>query len=189
MTQLLSELDKMLLLMIARKSIQMEMGIIGHEVIHPPVNSPRLVDNGASFVTLNIHGNLRGCVGSLEAFQPLYLDVKNHAIAAAFHDFRFPPLTEPEITSLIIEISVLSTPVKVSYSTIDDLLDQLVPRVDGVMMEFGSQRATFLPQVWDKLPEKDMFLSRLCHKIGLDQNYWKVNSPNIYVYQVEEFHE
>jgi AmmeMemoRadiSam system protein A len=149
----------------------------------------RLQQAGASFVTLNKKGRLRGCVGSLEARRPLVLDVQQNSIGAAFRDPRFPPVRLEEIDDLDIEISVLSSPERLDYDGPQDLINKLRPGVDGVVIERGWQRATFLPQVWEKLPDKGQFLQRLCLKAGLPPDAYRGGDLDIYTYQVEKFSE
>jgi AmmeMemoRadiSam system protein A len=144
---------------------------------------------GASFVTLNKKGRLRGCVGSLEARRPLVLDVQQNGIGAAFRDPRFPPVQSEEVDDLDVEISVLSLPQRLDYDGPDDLFNQLHPGVDGVVIERGWHRATFLPQVWEKLPDKGEFLQRLCLKAGLPPDAYRSGDLDVYTYQVEKFKE
>jgi AmmeMemoRadiSam system protein A len=144
---------------------------------------------GASFVTLNKEGRLRGCVGSLEARRPLVLDVQQNGIGAAFRDPRFPPVRPEEVDDLDIEISVLSLPERVDYDGPEDLLGKLRPGIDGVVIERGWHRATFLPQVWEKLPDKRDFMRRLCLKAGLPPDAYGSGDLHVYTYQVEKFEE
>ena len=144
---------------------------------------------GVVFVTLTIEGNLRGCVGALEAYQPLVNDVREHALAAAFKDFRFPPVRPDELDNIVIEISRLTTPQPLAYMNSEDLLEKLRPGIDGIVLKDGMRRATFLPQVWEKLPSSEMFLDHLCHKMGAPADLWRQKKLEVLVYQVEEFHE
>ena len=149
----------------------------------------RLRGDGASFVTLTKRGDLRGCIGSLEAHRPLALDVRENALAAAFHDPRFPPVSAGELNALHIEISVLTAPQPLAFNGPDDLIARLRPGVDGVVIERGWQRATFLPQVWEKLPDPQEFLEHLCLKAGLPPDAYRHAGLAVSVYQVEEFEE
>jgi AmmeMemoRadiSam system protein A len=149
----------------------------------------RLREKGASFITLTIHGNLRGCIGALEAYQPLVLDVREHAVAAALEDPRFPPVRLNELKQIEIEISRLTAPEKLAYKDAEDLLTKLRPQVDGVILRDGYRRATFLPQVWDKIPDKSEFLDNLCYKMGAQPDTWRHKALEVLIYQVEEFHE
>jgi len=159
----------------------------------PPMQIPSLTSNlseqGASFVTLTIHGQLRGCIGALEAYQPLADDVREHALAAAFEDPRFPPLREDELSKIQIEVSRLTRPVPLDYKDADDLISKLRPHIDGIILKDGLRRATFLPQVWEKLPEPSEFMDNLCYKMGAAHQLWRSKHLDVFTYQVEEFHE
>ncbi len=149
----------------------------------------RLRAKGASFVTLTQHGNLRGCIGSAIAHQPLALDVRDNAVKAALADPRFPPMTAEELPFTKIEVSVLSPLRRVDFREPGELLAQLQPGRDGVLLVQGLRRGLFLPQVWEKLPDKVTFLQQLSLKAGLDPDAWKDQNTEIYVFQVQEFHE
>jgi AmmeMemoRadiSam system protein A len=151
--------------------------------------SPRLQAQGASFVTLTIQGNLRGCIGALEPYQPLALDVSEHAAAAALHDYRFPKVEPDELANIRIEVSCLTLPVPLVYQNAQELLDQLRPGLHGVMLRDEGRRATFLPQVWEKIPDPADFLDNLCYKMGAAPDLWKRKPLEVSLYQVEEFHE
>jgi AmmeMemoRadiSam system protein A len=131
-----------------------------------------LMAKRATFVTLTIGGHLRGCIGMLEACRPLAEDVAENARAAAFDDPRFPPLTENEFKRLEIHISVLSPPEELKFSSEKDVLDQIRPGVDGLILQDGFRRGTFLPSVWQELPEKKLFWAHLKQKAGLSANCW-----------------
>ncbi len=141
-----------------------------------PVNieaySEKLKENLACFVTLKIHGQLRGCIGSLKAYQPLVKDVVHNAYAAAFSDPRFSPLTQLEFADIEIDISILSSPEPIEFKSEEDLLRQLRPGVDGLILTEGSHRGTFLPSVWESLKTPQQFLAHLKRKAGLSENYW-----------------
>jgi AmmeMemoRadiSam system protein A len=126
----------------------------------------------ATFVTLHIDAKLRGCIGTLEARQTLVQDVASNAYSAAFRDPRFSALTWTEYERLDIHISVLSLPEPLQFSSEDELLAQLRPRVDGLIIEEGYNRGTFLPAVWEQLPDPREFLRQLKHKAGLPPDYW-----------------
>jgi AmmeMemoRadiSam system protein A len=148
---------------------------------------PELKRPGASFVTLRNHKNLRGCIGSLESRQALMLDVAANACAACCHDPRFSAVNADELYSLSAEISVLSALVPMPVSTQQQLADLVRPGIDGLFIDDGIHRATFLPAVWSELPEKSQFITQLKRKAGLDNDYW---SPAIHCfrYAVDEFH-
>jgi uncharacterized protein len=148
-----------------------------------------LRENGASFVTLTLRNDLRGCIGALEAYQPLAEDVREHAIAAALDDPRFPPVSKSELDRIRIEVSRLTAPQELDYTSGEDLLKKLRPHVDGVILKHGPRRATFLPQVWEKIPDPAEFLDQLCYKMGARPNLWQDTKLQVYLYQVEEFHE
>lgn len=150
---------------------------------------PSLRQPGVTFVTLTIGGELRGCVGGLEAYQPLAEDVREHAVAAARQDYRFPPVTSQEVPLIRIEISRLTPPKPLEYLDADDLITRLRPGVDGVILRDGPHRATFLPQVWEKIPDPERFLDYLCQKMGAAEGLWRFKKMKVYTYQVEEFHE
>lgn len=127
---------------------------------------------GATFVTLTQGGLLRGCIGSLEATRPLRADVHANAIAAAFRDPRFPPLDTAEFDVTRVEVSLLSASLPIAVADEAALLHAIVPGVDGVTLEFGRHRATFLPQVWESLDEPQRFLDALKRKAGLPADFW-----------------
>jgi uncharacterized protein len=177
------------LLRLAREAL--EHGVRGESL--PPMDraalSMSLLEEGSSFVTLMEHGQLRGCVGSLEPFQSLVEDVREHAVAAALKDPRFPPVSESELSHIEIEVSRLTTPVPLEYRDAQDLLARLHPYEDGVVIRDGFHRATFLPQVWEKLPDPAEFLAHLCYKMGAQPDLWRSKHLEVLTYQVEEFHE
>ncbi len=140
----------------------------------------------ASFVTLNKHGQLCGCIGMLEPVRPLAEDVAHNAFAAAFCDTRFPPLQQDELDQLQIHISILGTPEEMTFASEEDLITQLRPGVDGLIMEEGCCRGTFLPSVWESLQDRREFLNYLKIKSGLPADYWS-DSIRIKRYTVEEF--
>ena len=181
--------EKQILLRLARQAL--EMGVRGQTL--PPLDlesmPPRLQEQGASFVTLTINDNLCGCIGTLEAYQPLADDVREHAVAAALQDYRFPNVTPEELPQIEIEVSRLTIPVPLEYSTPEDLLNKLRPGIDGVLLRDGKQRATFLPQVWEKIPDPAEFLDNLCYKMGASPDLWRSKHLDISIYQVEEFCE
>ena len=127
---------------------------------------------GACFVTLTQDGTLRGCIGTVDAWRPLGLDVRANAVAAAVHDRRFPPLRPEELDRTRIEVSVLSPPEPIDCSDEADALATLRPGVDGVVLACGRRRATFLPQVWQRLPDPATFLTALRRKAGLPPDFW-----------------
>ena len=151
---------------------------------------PQLKENGAVFVTLNIKetGALRGCIGSLQAYQPLYKDIISNAQAAALRDPRFKPLTLEELQDITVEVSLLSEPKALHYSDSNDLKNKITPFKDGVVLKHGSHQATYLPQVWEQLPAFDDFFTSLCQKAGLPTDCLSQH-PEISVYHVKEYKE
>jgi AmmeMemoRadiSam system protein A len=149
----------------------------------------RLQQLGASFVTLSRRGELRGCIGALVARIPLVEDVREHTVAAASQDYRFPPVTPGELMDIRIEISRLSPTKPLLYENPQDLIEKLRPNVDGLIIMHGMQRATFLPQVWKKIQEPADFLSHLCLKMGAPKDFWRTKVLQVETYQVEEFEE
>jgi len=184
----MTEDQKKSLLSVARASIHhgfndsqaLQIDQQGHEIA--------LQENAATFVTLHKQGKLRGCIGTLEAYQPLITDVSEHAYAAAFQDPRFPPVTIDEFDSLHIEISVLSPMLPMTFDNESDLLKQLQPHVDGLTIEDGYHKATFLPQVWENLTNPQEFLTQLKLKAELAADHWSIDFKT-YRYTVLSFEE
>jgi AmmeMemoRadiSam system protein A len=134
--------------------------------------APWLAEKGACFVTLTQYGELRGCIGTLQAYRSLLDDVKSNAVSAALRDPRFNPLSAKELDITTIEISLLSQTQEIIFKNEADALAQLRPGVDGVVFEYGSYRSTFLPQVWEQLPQINQFMAQLKRKAGLAENFW-----------------
>ncbi len=147
---------------------------------------PPLTEPAASFVTLNLNQQLRGCIGTLSAYQPLVIDVATNAYNAAMRDPRFPSLTAEELAQVKIHISVLSTPAPLFVDSEEDLLARLRPGIDGLIIRDGVYHATFLPSVWQSLPTAADFVSHLKHKAGLPAHYWS-DTLEIETYQSESF--
>ena len=143
---------------------------------------PELQEIRASFVTLEIDHQLRGCIGMLEAVRPLIVDIAENAFSAAFRDYRFPPVTEAEYAQLEIHLSILTKPELISFYSEEDLLRQIRPNIDGLILQEGSQRGTFLPSVWESLPEPSDFLRHLKQKAGFSSDYW---SDSVKVFRYE----
>jgi hypothetical protein len=156
------------LLAIARGAIASELG----EVVPDFADADWLRTPSATFVTLHLRGQLRGCIGSLQARRPLGKDVAMNAKAAAFQDDRFSPLSRQEYPELVIEVSLLSPLEAVVFDGQEHLLSLLRPGVDGLVLEFEGKRGTFLPQVWAQLPEPSIFLDQLKRKAGLPAPFW-----------------
>ena len=176
------------LLELARESIALGLNTHHALKVEPANYRGVLAENLASFVTLTLGGALRGCIGSLTATRPLAQDVANAAFSAAFKDPRFSPLSEQELESVLIEISVLSVPEPLDINNEEELLSQLVPHRDGLVLEDREHRATFLPKVWEHLPQAKTFLTQLKHKAGLPADYWS-DTLCIYRYRTHSFSE
>jgi len=185
----LSKIDMKKLLEIAREAITCAVRNEQLMIVELGEYSQLLRDPGASFVTLTKKEKLRGCIGTLEAYQPLILDVQEHAVAAAVEDYRFPNVSEDELHLIKIEISRLTPVQLVDYSTPQDLVSKLRKNVDGVLIKAHGRRATFLPQVWEKVPDPIQFLSQLCVKMGTSPDLWREEHLQVYTYQVEKFKE
>ncbi len=185
----LSQEEKTLLITIARQAL--EAAVVGKPL--PKIKITDLPDSlqkdGASFVTLTEHGRLRGCIGALAAHQPLALDVQEHAVAAALQDYRFPTVRPSELPDIEIEVSYLTSPQPLPYDGPEDLINKLRPGIDGVILQDGTRRATFLPQVWEQLSDPEAFLSHLCSKMGAPADLWRKKPIHVAVYQVQKFHE
>ncbi len=160
------------LLQLAREAIA--RGLETRRAWVPDLNDlpEALREPGASFVTLTRFGELRGCIGTLEVYQALAKDVAEHAYAAAFSDPRFPPLSSDEFTDLELEISILGPAEALDFRDEADLLRQLRPGVDGLILQIGEHRGTFLPSVWHSLKTPGEFLAHLKQKAGLPADYW-----------------
>lgn len=166
------------LLIRARNAIAAELGgSLRPEPAHPALGQP-----GAVFVTLTQGGQLRGCIGSLEAWRPLEEDVRANARAAAFRDPRFPPLQAAELSATRVEVSLLTAPQAMEVADEADALRQLRPGEDGVILEYAGRRGTFLPQVWENLPTPRDFLDHLKQKAGFPADFW---SPGVKLYRYE----
>jgi AmmeMemoRadiSam system protein A len=175
------------LLALARESLQ---AALGRGVVHPRhlEAEPWLQEPGATFVTLREDGELRGCVGSIRAYRPLGEDVVANARAAALYDSRFPPVAPAELPRLRVEVSLLSPPAPLPAASEAEAIERLRPGVDGVILEDGPARSTFLPQVWEQLPEPRRFLAYLKQKAGLHPDSW---SPTLrlWTYAVAKWEE
>jgi MEMO1 family protein len=141
------------------------------------------------FVTLTKQGELRGCIGHIFPQEPLIQAVVDNACSAATQDPRFPPVTAGELSQIKIEISLLTVPVPLAFASPDDLLAKLRPKVDGVVLKIGARGATYLPQVWEQLPDKIQFLNHLSEKAGCPAQAWRDQGTEVLVYQVEAFTE
>ena len=181
---------KKTLLTLARASIAEAVGLpytLDLELLLE--ENPGLEEQGASFVTLTTSGErLRGCIGSIIAHQKLYEDIIHNANSAAMNDPRFPSLTQKEFDGITVEVSILSEPEPLDYDSIEELKSKIRVGVDGVVLKQGVYQATFLPQVWDQLPDFELFFSHLCQKAGMEADCLS-RMPEILTYQVEEYKE
>lgn len=186
----LSDSDRQTLHQIARSSIlyTLENGNDAHyeatlklENYSADLQQPR-----ATFITLNINRELRGCIGTLEAREPLVLDVAHNARSAAFHDPRFGPVTKNEFDQLDIHISILGIPEPMAFSSEQDLIQQIRPDIDGLILTAGSSRGTFLPSVWESLKTREEFWQHLKLKAGLPTTYWS-DAIKVERYTTESF--
>jgi len=148
---------------------------------------PKLLEVKACFVTLNKNKSLRGCIGDLAPQQKLYRCVIENALNAALYDSRFQQVTKDELKDIKIEISALTEPKQLRYESPDDLLAKLLPNVDGAILKYKGRQSTYLPVVWEMLPEKTEFLQELCLKQGSPTDCWK--TAEVYTYQAQEFHQ
>ena len=145
-----------------------------------------LLERGATFVTLRLAGELRGCIGTIDPHRALGDDVAHNAFAAAYRDPRFLPVTVQEIGRLEVEVSLLTPRVAIACASEEDALDKIRPGVDGLYIEYGSARATFLPQVWESLPDPLDFLCELRRKAGLPTRFWD-DGIQLSRYSVEKY--
>ena len=143
-------------------------------------------DLSVLYETINKNKNLRGCIGSLVAHRELYDDLINNAVSAAFKDPRFKPVLKEEFNELEIEVSILTTPVEVFYSDINDLKTKIIPNKDGIILRQGNNQATFLPQVWESLNTFELFFEALCKKARLESNCLNLH-PQIFKYSVKKY--
>ncbi len=181
--------DKRVLLELARRTLE-EVVRHGREpVVEATDVSERLRQPSGAFVTLEKHGQLRGCIGHIQPREPLYRAVIDNAHSAALRDTRFSPVTPEELSSIEVEVSVLTVPQPLEFSSPEDLLNQLTPHQDGLVLTVGFRRSTFLPQVWEKLPDKVQFLEHLSTKAGLPPSGWRDPQAVVTTYRVLAFQE
>lgn len=179
-----------------RRLLQLARQAVAHAARHEPLpplaiqSEPEALRRmGCAFVTLTMAGQLRGCIGGLEPRQPLAADVWEHAYLAASEDYRFLPVGPEELQAIEVEVSVLTEPCPLEYGQPEELLSKVRPHIDGVILTDGLHRATFLPQVWEKVPDPDEFFDRLAEKAGLPPASWREGHVRIQTYQVVSFHE
>jgi AmmeMemoRadiSam system protein A len=180
--------DRQALLSLARQSLR-QAATDGKLMAVPSGLPEHFKVNKGCFVTLTVKGSLRGCIGNITPEMPLAEAVIRNARSAALFDSRFSPVTADELSSIAVEVSVLSVPEPLSFSSPEDLLKKLRPHVDGVVLKMGMSRATFLPQVWEQLPDPNDFLSHLSAKAGLSSRAWREPGTEVMIYHVEAFKE
>lgn len=185
----LNENEQEFLLQLARQTLESYLGGEGVQEVDESLLSENLLKTQGCFVTLNEHGQLRGCIGHIIPQEALYKCVMDNAISAALYDRRFLPVVHDELKDIKIEISVLSIPKRLKYESADELLSLLTPLKDGVVIKSGVGQSTYLPQVWESLPEKEGFLSSLCIKGGSPSDCWKDKNTIIETYQAHVFGE
>lgn len=178
--------DRYLLRKLARDAIK--YGLVYQAIMPVELETmPKSVNQpGACFVTLFLKGGLRGCIGSIEAHRPLAQDVASNAYAAAFRDHRFAPVDEAIVDDLSLHIAVLTTPEPLSCRSEQELIARLRPGRDGLILEDDTHRATFLPAVWESLPNPERFVAELKRKAGLSSDYWSAEL-RCYRYRTERF--
>lgn len=172
------------LLAIARNAIAQQFG----QPFNAKADALWLQEPGATFITLMQGGALRGCIGTLQAHRSLLEDVKANAVAAALRDPRFPPLQPADLNNIRVEVSLLSASAPLIFDSEQQALAQFRPNIDGVIFEYGSKRSTFLPQVWEQLPDPKTFMAHLKQKAGLEANFWS-DSVKLSRYSVQKWKE
>lgn len=184
----MSKQEQKILLQIARDSINYGLEHQARLIIPLEQYAQHLKNPQACFVTLNKNQQLRGCIGTLVARSPLVQEVADSGYSAAFLDRRFSQVTKEEIPYLQIHISILTNPIAMHFASEQDLLSQLKPGIDGLILKVGNLSGTFLPSVWEQLPNPKDFLSHLKNKAGLPQDYWS-NQVEMFRYETEMFGE
>ncbi|MCW8880042.1 MAG: AmmeMemoRadiSam system protein A [Kangiellaceae bacterium] len=176
--------DKKIILDTARHAIQYGLTYQRPPILELETYPKELQENAATFVTLKETNRLRGCIGTIEAYQPLIQDVAEHAYAAAFNDPRFPPVNSIEEPMLHISISLLSTPEELKASSEQELIEKIRPDVDGVILKYKQHKGTFLPSVWEQIKTPEEFVHKLKLKAGLAENFWS-DELTIATYQTD----
>ncbi len=188
-TAQLTEEEGRALLSVARRTIERKLFDLDEQDSSDSDSSSKFSQRRGTFVTLTIDEGLRGCIGHIIPKESLIEGIRINAINAAFRDPRFSPLSKKEWKRVKIEVSILTDPKSLPYSNADELLKKIRPGVDGVIIKKGFNQATFLPQVWEQLPNKTEFLTHLCLKAGLDEDAWKKEKLEVSTYQVQAFEE
>lgn len=191
----MSEADKLTeeegkhLVEMARKTIQKALFNPKDKSEPDSVSSQKFQERRGTFVTLTINGALRGCIGHIIPQESLIEGVRVNAMNAAFRDPRFRPLSQNEFEKIKVEVSILTEPKPLPYTDANDLLSKLRPGTDGLIIRKGYHQATFLPQVWEQLPNKRDFLTHLCLKAGLAGDAWAYDKLEVHTYQAQAFEE
>jgi AmmeMemoRadiSam system protein A len=183
--------EKEYMLNLARETLNMYLKDGQLPIPDPKALTDNLKENRPCFVTLIYKGQLRGCIGMFEFNTPLYKNIISRARAAATEDSRFSPVTYEELKDINIEISILTEPIDLKFSSPQDLLNKLLPYEDGVILYTAYGASTYLPQVWEQLPDKEEFLSSLCRKHGAPPDYWRNNykTMRVEIYKAVHFKE
>ncbi len=190
MKETLSPKERTILFDLAHESITHAVNGKTAPSVDTSMLSKRLRQQGASFVTLlGPHGELRGCIGTVEAHTSLAQDVQRNAKGSALRDPRFPPVGPDEFDGLKIELSILTPPQPLDFDGPDDLLSRIRPGVDGLIIEKNRHRSTLLPSVWEKVPDPVEFMTILCRKAGLPKDEWRRPGMTVLVYQAEKVGE
>ena len=184
---MMNQENRLLLLKLARHVLENKLLSKEHDIKKYEI--PEFGENRGLFVTLMKNGNLRGCIGRIDPTNTIYQHVIQLSKSAAFEDHRFQPVQVKELSQIIIEISLLSVPQVIEGKDNAEKVSQIRPYVDGVILQSGSHRSTFLPQVWDSLSDRDKFMGELCRKAGLAYDYWQQETIELSCYQVEHFQE
>jgi len=188
----LTEEQGQALLWLARETIGRQLGMEAQEPageIAARLLDAELQRKQGTFVTLKEHGELRGCIGSLAAMESIVEGVRRNALHAAFDDSRFRPVEKNELAAIEVEISILTEPKPLAYASAEELLSILQVGRDGVILRKGVRGATFLPQVWEQLPDPEDFLRHLCSKAGLPADAWRSGDLEVSTYRVQYFAE
>ncbi len=184
---MLNKKQQKFLLNLARESIKTVL-YKTENITDIKVEDPIFKEHRAVFVTLTKNGRLRGCIGHILPVQEMYFDVVENAVSAGFKDPRFKPLEKKELSEIKIEISLLSKPERLPYEDAEDLLKKINSTM-GIIIESGPYRAVFLPQVWEKIPKKENFLTELCLKAGFEGNFWRFGELDVKKFTAENFEE
>lgn len=186
MSKVFSETDKKILLQAARTAV---LNQLSGEDFNYSDELKKFSDKTGVFVTLKKNGNLRGCIGNILPEKALFKAVVENALNSAFHDPRFMALSKEELEKVEIEISILTVPEKIDYKDKKDLETKIIPFEHGVILNFGRRQSTFLPSVWEELPDFEMFMSHLSMKAGFNPLDWKILEPEVFVYKAQHFCE